>query len=54
VNPSQTSPVSPIPERLPTVTPRLAVRDGAAAIDFHRRTFGANELGDRFTKRMPS
>ncbi len=45
---SGTSSVSPIPERLHTVTPRLVVRDGAAAIDFYRRAFGAEELGDRF------
>jgi len=32
-----------------TVTPRLLVRDGAAAIDFYREAFGAEELGERFT-----
>jgi len=41
--------VSPIPEHLHTVTPRLVVRDGAAAIDFYRAAFGASELGERFT-----
>ena len=41
-------PVEPIPPHLHTVTPRLVVRDGAAAIDFYRRAFGAEELGDRF------
>jgi PhnB protein len=41
--------VSPIPEHLRTVTPRLVVRDGAAAIDFYRRAFAAEELGERFT-----
>jgi PhnB protein len=41
--------VSPIPEHLHTVTPRLVVRDGAAAIDFYRAAFGAAELGERFT-----
>jgi PhnB protein len=41
--------VSPIPDRLHTVTPRLVVRDGAAAIAFYGRAFGAEELGDRFT-----
>ena len=46
---SETGAVSPIPDRLHTVTPRLVVRDGAAAIDFYRRAFGAQELGDRFT-----
>jgi len=49
VNASETSSVNPIPERLRTVTARLVVRDGAAAIDFYRRAFGAEELGDRFT-----
>jgi PhnB protein len=42
-------PVSPIPEHLRSVTPRLVLSDGAAAIDFYRRAFGAEELGDRFT-----
>jgi PhnB protein len=41
--------VSPVPERLHTVTPRLVVRDGAGAIDFYRLAFGAVEIGDRFT-----
>jgi PhnB protein len=41
--------VSPVPAHLRTVTPRLVVRDGAAAIDFYRSTFGAEELGERFT-----
>jgi PhnB protein len=40
--------LSPIPEHLHTVTPRLVVRDGAAAIDFYRLAFGAVEIGDRF------
>jgi len=40
---------SPIPEHLRAVTPRLVVRDGAAAIDFYRDAFGATELGERFT-----
>jgi PhnB protein len=41
--------VRPIPEHLHTVTPRLVVGDGAAAIDFYARAFGAEELGERFT-----
>jgi PhnB protein len=41
--------MSPIPDRLHTVTPRLVVRDGAAAIAFYIRAFGAEEIGDRFT-----
>ena len=43
------APVDPIPEHLHTVTPRLVVSDGAAAIDFYRDAFGAQELGERFT-----
>jgi PhnB protein len=43
------TPVSPVPEHLHTVTPRLVVRDGAGAIDFYRAAFGAEEIGDRFT-----
>lgn len=42
-------PVSPVPDHLHTVTPRLVVRDGAAAIAFLREAFGAEELGRRFT-----
>jgi PhnB protein len=49
VNASEPGAVSPIPDRLHTVTPRLVVRDGAAAIAFYGRAFGAQELGDRFT-----
>lgn len=41
--------VEPVPAHLHTVTPRLVVRDGAAAIDFYRDAFGAEELGERFT-----
>jgi PhnB protein len=41
--------MSGVPEHLHTVTPRLVVRDGAAAIDFYRRAFGAEEIGERFT-----
>jgi PhnB protein len=41
--------VSPVPEHLRTVTPRLVVRDGTAAIEFYRAAFGATELGERFT-----
>ena len=39
----------PIPEHLHTVTPRLVVSDGAAAIEFYVRAFGAEEVGERFT-----
>lgn len=42
------SEVSPIPEGLRTVTPRLVVSDGPSAIEFYNRAFGALELGDRF------
>jgi PhnB protein len=46
---SQPGAVSPVPGHLHTVTPRLVVADGAAAIAFYARAFGAEELGDRFT-----
>jgi PhnB protein len=38
--------VKPIPDHLHTVTPRLAVGDGA--IEFYARAFGAEQLGDVF------
>ena len=41
--------VSPVPEHLHTVTPRLVVSDGAAAIAFYTRAFGAGQIGERFT-----
>ncbi len=44
-----TTSVSPIPGHLRTITPRLIVHDGAAAIDFYREAFGAEEIGERFT-----
>jgi PhnB protein len=40
--------LSPVPEHLHTVTPRLVVRNGAAAIDFYVRAFAAREIGERF------
>jgi PhnB protein len=40
---------SPVPEHLHTVTPRLVVGDGAAAIDFYVRAFAAQEIGERFS-----
>jgi PhnB protein len=43
------SAVTPIPEHLHTVTPRLVVRNGADAIGFYRAAFGAVEVGERFT-----
>jgi PhnB protein len=39
--------VNPVPEHLHTVTPRLVVSDGGAAIDFYRRAFGAEESAAR-------
>jgi PhnB protein len=39
---------SGVPEHLHTVTPRLVVSDGAAAIEFYARAFGAQEVGQRF------
>jgi PhnB protein len=40
--------ISPVPEHLHTVTVRLVVSDGAAAIAFYCEAFGAAELGERF------
>src|SRR3954451_4662544 len=40
--------VSPVPEHLHTVTPRLALSDAAAGIEFYKAAFGAQELGERF------
>jgi PhnB protein len=40
--------LSPVPEHLHTLTPRLVVRDGAAAIDCYVRAFAAREIGERF------
>src|SRR3954471_6857368 len=40
--------VRPVPEHLHTVTPRLALSDGAAGIDFYKAAFGAEELGERY------
>ena len=45
----QTDSVSGVPEHLQSITPRLVVPDGAAAIDFYHQAFGAVELGERFT-----
>jgi PhnB protein len=47
--PSQPGAVRPVPERLRTVTPRLVVADGAAAMAFYAEAFGAQEVGERFT-----
>ena len=41
-------PVDPVPEHVRTVTPRLVVDDGRAAIDFYAAAFGAQLLGDPF------
>ncbi len=38
----------PVPDHLHTVTPRLVIPDGAAAVEFYRRAFGAEEIGERF------
>ena len=46
---SQPGAVSPVPEHLRTVTPRLVVADGGAAIAFYAQAFGAEEVGERFT-----
>ena len=49
MTPSQPGAVRPVPERLHTVTPRLVVADGAAAMAFYAEAFGAQEAGERFT-----
>lgn len=36
--------VKPIPEGYHTITPYLIVRNGAEAIDFYKRAFGAKEI----------
>lgn len=41
--------LSPIPEHLHTVTPRLVVSDGEAAIGFYLAAFAGAEIGERFT-----
>jgi PhnB protein len=38
------SSVSPIPARYHTVTPYLVTKDSAAAIDFYKKAFGAEDL----------
>jgi uncharacterized glyoxalase superfamily protein PhnB len=37
-------PVSPVPDEFRTITPHLVVRGVAAAVDFYRKAFGAEEL----------
>jgi uncharacterized glyoxalase superfamily protein PhnB len=39
--------VAPVPEHLHTVTPRLALSDAGAAIDFYAKAFDAREVGER-------
>jgi PhnB protein len=46
---SQPGMARPVPEHLHTVTPRLVVADGAAAIAFYAKAFGAQPIGERFT-----
>jgi PhnB protein len=41
--------VDRVPEHLGTLTPRLVVSDGAAAIEFYALAFGAEQRGERFT-----
>jgi PhnB protein len=41
--------VSPVPAHLRTVTVRLVVEDGAAAVDFYGRAFAAEQIGEAFT-----
>jgi len=40
--------VRPVPEHLHTVTPRLALRDAAAGIEFYKAAFGAEEIGEPY------
>ncbi len=35
----------PVPEGYHTLTPHLAIRDAARAVDFYKRAFGAKEIG---------
>lgn len=37
--------VQPVPEGFHTVTPSLTIRNAAAAIEFYKQAFGAEELG---------
>jgi PhnB protein len=46
---SQPGVVQPVPEHLHTVTPRLVVAGGGAAIAFYAEAFGAEQVGERFT-----
>ena len=46
---SKQAAIAPIPEHLHAVTPRLVVSAGAGAIEFYRKAFGAQEIGERFT-----
>jgi PhnB protein len=41
--------VSPVPEHVHTINPRIVVRDGRAAIAFYREAFGAELLAEPFT-----
>jgi PhnB protein len=48
VSPDEAPSVKAIPDYLHTVTARLVVSDGPAAIDFYGRAFGAAQRGDQF------
>jgi PhnB protein len=48
VTASDTPAVKAVPDYLHTVTARLVVADGGAAIDFYVEAFGATQIGDRF------
>ncbi|MGH3795880.1 MAG: VOC family protein [Pseudonocardiaceae bacterium] len=41
--------ISPVPPHLHAVTARLIVADGDAAIDFYRRAFAAEQVGEAFS-----
>jgi uncharacterized glyoxalase superfamily protein PhnB len=42
---SNTQKVSPIPEGMRTITPHLVCSNAAAAIEFYKKAFGAEEMG---------
>jgi PhnB protein len=48
VTPDQAPPVNAVPDHLHTVTARLVVGDGPAAIEFYGRAFGATPRGGQF------
>lgn len=41
--------INAVPKGLHTITPHLVVRDGAKAIEFYRKAFGAEPVGVHYT-----